>query len=340
MNPFSDWGISFAQPWFLLLLVLIPVMSYLSGNHGGAPAILFSSTGALKALGRPAESRAGNFLSALAFFGIALLIVALARPQRGRSFTKAEASGIDIMICVDVSRSMLAEDYIIGGQRASRVDTIKQVTQKFIEGRPNDRIGLIAFAGKPYLVSPMTLDHDWLLNNLGRVEIGLVEDGTAIGSAIASACNRLKDRKSKSKIVVLLTDGDNNAGRIAPPTAAEAARALGIKVYTIGAGTDGYAPYPVGKDMFGRAVYEQVKFGFDETGLKEIARITNAHCYRAADSEALVECFKQIDQLEKTKMEVTQFKRYRDLFQWFAAAGFAALACGAALSQTIWRKLP
>jgi Ca-activated chloride channel family protein len=244
------------------------------------------------------------------------------------------------MMCNDISGSMLAEDYMIGNQRASRVDTIKKVTSQFIEGRPNDRIGLIAFAGRPYLVSPLTLDHDWLLKNLDRVQIGTVEDGTAIGSAIASACNRLKDKKSKSKIIVLLTDGDNNAGRIAPTTAAEAAKALGIKVYTVGAGTDGYVPYPTGKDVFGRTVYQQVKFGMDEKDLKEIARITGGHYYRAAETNTLEDVFKQIDQYEKTKVEVTQFRQYRELFPWFLSAGFGVLCLQVALSQTVWRKLP
>ncbi len=340
MNLFSEWGISFVSPWLLLLLAGIPVLSYLNGHTGGSPAILFSSTDSLRALGRLAESRAGNFLSSLLFFGMALLVLGLARPQKGRSFTQVQASGIDIMICIDISGSMLAEDYMIGDQRASRCDTIKQVTSKFIEGRPNDRIGLIAFAGRPYLVSPLTLDHDWLLKNLDRVQIGLVEDGTAIGSAIASACNRLRDKKSKSKIIVLLTDGDNNAGRVAPTTAAEAARALGVKVYTIGAGTDGYAPYPTGKDAFGRVVYQQVKFGFDEKDLKAIAHITDGHYYRAAETDTLRDVFRQIDQYEKTKVEVTQFRQYRDLFPWCLGAGLGVLCLQMTLSQTVWRKLP
>jgi Ca-activated chloride channel family protein len=340
MTLFSDLGITFERPWLLLLLLVIPILSYLRGHLGGSPAIIFSSTEPLRALGRLAESRAGNFLSCLLFFGLALLIIALAQPRTGKSITRVQASGIDIMMCNDISGSMLAEDYMIGNQRASRVDTIKKVTSEFIEGRPNDRIGLIAFAGRPYLVSPLTLDHDWLLKNLDRVQIGVVEDGTAIGSAIASACNRLKDKKSKSKIIVLLTDGDNNAGRIAPITAAEAAKALGIKVYTIGAGTDGYVPYPAGKDVFGRVVYQQVKFGMDEKDLKEIARITGGHYYRAAETNTLEDVFRQIDQYEKSKAEVTQFRQYRELFPWFLTAGLGVLFLQATLSQTVWRKLP
>jgi len=337
---FSDSGLFFAQPWFLLALLLIPLLSWLRGHLGGSPAIVFSSTEPLRALGRLTESKAGNFLSSLFFFGLALLILGLAQPRKGRSFQRVEASGIDIMMCNDISGSMLAEDYEVEGHRMSRVDIIKEVTSQFIGNRPNDRIGLIAFAGRPYLVSPLTLDHDWLLQNLARVQIGTVEDGTAIGSAIASACNRLKDRKAKSKIIVLLTDGDNNAGKIAPLTAAEAAKALGIKVYTIGAGTDGYVPYPAGKDVFGRTVYQQVKFGMDETDLKNIARITDGHYFRAAESDTLRNVFRQIDRLEKSKVEVTQFHEYTELFPWFLGAGFGVLVLQMALSQTVWRKLP
>ena len=340
MDFLNEWGITFVRPWALLLLLVIPVLSYLRGHPGGAPAVIFSSTEPLRALGRLTESKVGNFITSLLFFGLALLIIALARPRTGKSFSRVSASGIDIMLCNDISGSMLAEDYMIGDHRASRVDTIKKVTAQFIEGRPNDRIGLIAFAGRPYLVSPLTLDHDWLLKNLDRVQIGTVEDGTAIGSAIASACSRLKDRKAKSKIIVLLTDGDNNAGRIAPVTAAEAAKALGIKVYTIGAGTDGPVPYPVGKDVFGRTVYQQVTFGMNERDLREIARITGGNFYRAAATDVMESVFKQIDQLEKTKVQTTQFHEYSELFPWFLGAGLSVLCLEALVKQTAWRRLP
>ena len=179
-------------------------------------------------------------LVALAFF-----IVALARPQLGKSLTQVEASGIDIMLVLDVSGSMLIKDFTIGGENATRVDAIREVTRKFIESRPNDRIGIIAFAGRPYVVSPMTLDHDWLLENLDRVKIGLVEDGTAIGSAMAAGASRLTDKKSKSRVLVLLTDGENNSGKIPPNTAAEAVKALKIHFYAIGAGINGIAPAPI-----------------------------------------------------------------------------------------------
>lgn len=331
--------LSFASPWLLLLLFAIPVIAFIKGQRGGVPAVVFSSTAALRTLGRVAVSRTGNFLTGLIFTALALLIIGLAGPQLGKTFSHIEASGIDIMILLDVSRSMLTEDYSIGMQRANRIETAKQVTQKFIEGRPNDRIGIVAFAGRPYLVSPLTLDHDWLLQNLERIKIGLVEDGTAIGSAIASACNRLKDKNSKSRVIILLTDGDNNAGKVTPETAAEAAKALGIKVHAIGAGTNGIAPYPF-QDQFGRTVYQNVQVQFNEEGLKKIAEIANGQFYYAANTKALSEIFSQIDKMEKSTVELTKYRQYRDLFPWFLGAGFGLIAIQVVLSQTVWRKLP
>src|SRR5213595_1410236 len=195
------------------------MLAWFRGKSGPAAALTFSSTSALRSLGKTSAARAGQFLRALLLLSLTLFAVAMARPQLGKSLTQVEASGIDIMVVLDVSGSMLTKDFTIGGQEATRVDAIREVTRKFIEGRPNDRIGIIAFAGRPYVVSPMTLDHDWLLQNLDRVKIGLVEDGTAIGSAMAAAANRLNDKRSKSHVLVLLTDGENNAGKISPNTA-------------------------------------------------------------------------------------------------------------------------
>lgn len=339
MNFFNDWGISFVNPWLLLLLLLIPLLAWLKGFAGGVPAVVFSSTIPLRTLGRQAQSKAGDFLTGLLYVSLAALIIALARPQKGTTISHVEASGIDIMICIDVSGSMLTEDYKIGMSRANRIDTIKEVTKKFIEGRPNDRIGIIAFGGKPYLVSPLTLDHDWLFKNLERVRIGLVEDSTAIGSAIASASNRLKDRSAKSKVIILLTDGDNNAGKISPETAAEAAKTLGIKLYAIGAGTNGTAPYPF-TDPFGNKVYQMIQVSFNEEGLKKVAQIANGQFYRAADTDSLEHIYAEINKLEKSKAEVTRYKNYHDLFPWFLGAGLVLLAANLVLSQTIWRKLP
>ncbi len=339
MNPLSEGPVTFAQPWLLLLLLAVPLVALMQGGKGAAPAVVFSSLRPLQALGKARRSHMGGWLTSLLLLALALLIVALARPRQGKTISQVQASGIDIMLALDVSGSMQAEDFTIGGERANRLEVVKQVTQKFIEGRPNDRIGIVCFAGRPYLVSPLTLDHGWLLQNLERVRIGLVEDGTAIGSAIASSANRLKEKEAKSRILVLLTDGDNNAGKVPPLTAAEAAKAIGIKVYTICAGTRGYAPMPV-QDMLGRKIYRNVKVDVDEETLKKIAELTNAKYYRATDTKTLTQIFEQIDKLEKSTVELNQYTQYRELFPWFLVAGFGVLALQTLLAQTVGRKLP
>ena len=342
MNPFADFGITFVNPWVLLLLALIPLLSFLRGQAGGSPTVIFSSTDALRSLGKPVQSRAGNFLSSLLFLALALLIVALARPQKGSTLNQVEASGIDIMLALDVSGSMKAEDYTIGGQAASRIAVVQKVTEQFIDARPNDRIGIVAFAGHPYLVSPLTLDHQWLLQNMARVQVGLTkDDGTAIGSAIASAANRLRgDKTAKSRVIILLTDGENNAGKISPATAAEAAKAIGAKIYTIGAGSDGNARMPTDQhDMFGRMQYVEIP-PINATALKQIAEIGNGQFFRATDTRSLEEVYKQIDHLEKSSFQMKQYRQYRDLFPWFVAAGSLLLLVNVGLSQTIRRRLP
>lgn len=332
-------AMTFAQPGFLWLLLVIPVLSWLKGKIGGTPGVMFSTTRTIAKIGGRRRSRAGDFLTGLLYLALVCLIVALARPQLGKTITRTQASGVDIMLVIDVSRSMLAEDFTIGSHRANRLDAVKQVTEKFIKERPNDRIGIVAFAGRPYLVSPLTLDHDWLITNLERIRIGLVEDGTAIGSALASASNRLKDKEAKSKIVVLLTDGDNNMGRVTPLTAAEAASALGIKVYTIGSGSRGTAPFPF-VDSFGRTVYRQVPVEFDEEILQQIAAMTGGSYFRATDTQSLQHIFDEIDQLEKSQVEIQKVAQYRDLFAWFVFAGTVLLAMETFLGQTVWRRLP
>jgi Ca-activated chloride channel family protein len=330
----------FAQPLWLGLLAIPLLLGLLRGREGGAVAVLYSSTAILARIGQPRTARAGAFAGWLLAAALAFGIVALARPQMSDSITQIEASGIDIMIALDVSGSMLTEDFTLGDHRASRVDAIKEITQRFIESRPNDRIGMLAFAGRPYLVSPLTLDHDWLIQNLDRVRIGLVEDGTAIGSAIASAANRLKNREAKSRVIVLLSDGDNNAGRINPNTAAEAARVLGLKVYTIGVGTNGFAPFPVGKDFTGATQYETIKVDFDAKTLSDVARIADGRFFRADSSAALKDIYAQIDSLQKTTVAVNKYREYRDLFPWFVTAALACLSVQLVLSQTVWRRLP
>jgi Ca-activated chloride channel family protein len=236
--------------------------------------------------------------------------------------------------------SMLAEDFTIGGKRASRIDAVKQVTEMFIEGRSSDRIGMVAFAGRPYLVSPLTLNHEWLLENLKRIKIGMVEDGTAIGSALASATRRLGDNpEAHTKIIVLLTDGDNNAGQISPNTAAEAARALGIKIYTICAGTQGWVPIPV-KDMFGNTVYQQVLVSVDENQSKRVAEIGGGKFYRATDTSALKQIFEDINELEKVPIESQRSRQLRELFVWPLGVGLSALLAAMLWSLSLGRRLP
>jgi len=348
LNMFTGVNLQFAHPWFLLGLLLVPLLAWMRGERGGAPAVEFSSTALLKSLGRVAESRSGNFMTGLGLVGLASLIVALARPQGGQSTTQMQASGIDIMILLDVSGSMMTEDYFMDGQRTNRQEAVKSVTKQFIKDRPNDRLGIIAFAGRPYLVSPLTLDHDWLLQNLERVHIGQVEDGTAIGSAIISGLNRLKDPTSKSKVLILLTDGVNNSGKVAPETAAEASKALGIRLYAIGAGTNGIAPVPVHEpdsekprlDPFGKPMYINVPVEFNETELRKVAQIAGGHFYRASDTESMANIFGEIDKMEKTTVLYKKKEQYRDWFPWFLTAGLALVSAEMILGQTIWRRLP
>jgi Ca-activated chloride channel family protein len=348
-----DWltansGLTFAHPWFLLLLLGIPLLAWFRGKSGPAAALTFSSTSALRSLGKSSAARAGKFLRALMLASVAFFAIAMSRPQLGKSLTQVEASGIDIILALDVSGSMLTKDFTIGGEQATRIDAIREVTRKFIEARPNDRIGIVAFAGRPYVVSPMTLDHDWLLKNLERVKIGLVEDGTAIGSGMSAAANRLNDKRSKSRVIVLLTDGENNTGKIPPNTAAEAIKALKIHFYAIGAGINGVAPTPVfnpqnGKpvtDMFGNIMYQNQRVHFNEAGLKEVAKIADGQFYRATDTKSLEQIFSDIDKLEKTTVSVKKYQQYRDLFPVCIGTGLGLLVAQLLLSQTIWKKLP
>ena len=340
--------IQFAYPWVLLLLLLLPAMAFLRGHRGKAPAIEYSGLSLFGDLGRVRKVQAGGWLSVLRYLVLASCIVAMARPQKVDSTTQVQESGIDLMLAIDLSPSMEALDYHKDGQDLSRVQVVRETVGKFIQARPNDRIGMVAFAGEAYLMSPLTLDHDWLFQNLDRVHIGQVEDGTAIGSAIADGINRLRDRSSKSKVLILLTDGDSNCGKISPPTAAEAAKALGIKLYAIGAGTNGMAPVPVFDegtekpklDDNGQPVYEMEPVSFNEEGLKNVARIADGHFYRAADTESMTNIFQEIDKLEKSKMQYTKTREYSDLFPWFLTAGFALVAIEMVLGQTVWRRLP
>ncbi len=337
MPDFSQFD--FGAPYWLSLLLLLPVLAFLRGRRGGRPAVKYSSTKVLKSLGKKIRFRSGAWANALFLLGLAFLIVALARPRSGGAYTEKRSSGVDIMLVIDISGSMLAEDFEIKNQRANRLEAVKLVTEQFINKRPADRIGMVGFAGQPFVVSPLTLDHNWLTQRLFKLNVGLVEDGTAIGSAVAAAANRLKDHESKSKIIVLLTDGSNNAGKVDPITAAEAAAALDVKIYTIGAGTDGRVPVPV-RDRFGRKIMQYMEVGFDEETLRDIARIGNGRYFRARGTESLVEIYDEIDQLEKTEYRVEQYVEYEDLYPYAAGAGLLLICLPLLLQETLWRKLP
>lgn len=341
-------GFRFAYPWLLWALLILPLLWLWLGRRRDAAAVGYSTLDLLQGLGKKHGGRDGWLSHLLVTLSLACLIAALARPQSGHSYTKIRASGIDILLVLDVSSSMLAEDFSIGGRRASRLAAVKNVTKDFIEERENDRMGIYAFAGKPFLVSPMTLDHDWLLQSLDeRVQINLEIDGTAIGTAITSAANRLKDRDSKSRIIVLLTDGTNNAGPIQPLTAAEAAEALGIKIYTIGAGTRGVALFPVldrnqnqRKDIFGQPQYRRVQVQFDEETLKEMASMTGGEYFRATGTDSLKEIYEKIDELEKTEVEVDQYEQFDEWFHYALIPGGLLALLHLLLRYTLWRRLP
>jgi Ca-activated chloride channel family protein len=331
--------IRFLYPTFLWLLALLPLIAILRGRRGEVAAVKYSSADIARQVARETRSRAGRWQLPLTLLALALLIVGLARPQFGRSTTTVQASGVDMILAMDCSGSMEALDFKIDGQPISRLDIVKSVVSKFIDARPNDRIGLIGFAGAPYLVSPLTLDHDWLQQNLERVKIGSVEDGTAIGSALATSVNRLRDQPSKSKIVVLLTDGQNNAGKIIPETAAQAAKAMGVKVYTIAAGVRGEAPIPV-TDEFGNKRLAMAQVDVDEDTLKKIAAETGGKFFRATDTESLKNIYSEIDRLEKTTHQLKKFEHHTELFAWAVVPALAVLGLGIGLGHTRFRHLP
>ena len=331
---------TFAHPYVLLLLLLLPVLAWLKGKVGFQPAFLYSSVQLVRGITGITRSRAGSILLKLRWLALALFILALARPQLGEGETKITASGIDIVLAIDLSGSMGSEDFQLRGQRVNRLMIAKDVLQQFIGKRPNDRIGLIAFATDAYIAAPLTLDHDFLLQNLDRLEIAAPgKDLTAIGSALAAALNRLRELKSKSKIVILMTDGQNNAGKVPPLTAAEAAETLQVKVYTIGVGTRGMAPIPY-TDPFGRKRYAQQPVDIDEATLQQISNRTSGKYYRADKTETLRSIYDEIDRLEKTEVQVRKYQRYREIFPFVALPGLAALLLEVILNHTVWRKLP
>jgi Ca-activated chloride channel family protein len=329
----------FLQPEWFWLLALLPLVMLWRGRRGPVAAIEYSDVGLVREVARRSRSRIGRWVWLLPIFAGVLMIVGLARPQRGHSRTEVTANGIDIVLGLDVSGSMQALDFLIDNQRVNRIEVVKSVVAKFIEERPNDRIGLIAFAGAPYLVSPITLDHDWLQQNLERVNIGTGDDGTAIGSAIAAGVNRLRTTPAKSKVVILLTDGVNNTGKISPLAAAEAAKALGIKVYTVGVGVRGKAPIPV-RDEAGNMHLVMAKVDVDEKTLQAVADTTGGKFYRATDTDSLQNIYEQINRLERTAQTVQKFEHYDELYPWALIPSLAILGLGVTLQQTRYRRLP
>jgi Ca-activated chloride channel family protein len=331
--------IHFAQPDWLWLLALLPLSLLWRGRRGSVAAIEYSNVRLARGIAQSSRSRAGRWLWLLPVLAGAFMVVGLARPQWVHGRTQVTANGIDIMLGLDVSGSMQALDFKLGGKRVNRIDVVKSVVSRFIDERPDDRIGLVAFAGAPYLISPLTLDHDWLQQNLERVSVGGVDDGTAIGSAIATGVNRLRDSNAKSKILILLTDGMNNAGKISPMAAAEAAKALGVKIYTIAVGVRGEAPVPV-RDPFGNTHLVMAKVDVDEKTLQAVSALTGAAFYRATDTDSLERIYEQINQLEKTAQVAQRFEHYQELYDWALFPAIALLGLGFGLEHTRFRRLP
>jgi len=329
----------FLQPEWLWLLALLPVAAVLRGRQGRVAAVQYSNIQVARSVARATRSRIGRWLWLLPVLAAALLIVGLARPQRALGQTPITASGIDIVLALDVSGSMRALDFKEGGERVNRIDVVKSVVARFIDERPNDRIGIVSFAGAPYLISPPTLDHDWLRQNLNRVTVGGADEGTAIGSAIAASVNRLRAGHASSKVVILLTDGMNNAGKVSPLAAAEAAKALGVKIYTVAVGVRGEAPLPV-TDEFGNTQLVMAKVDVDEKTLQDVAALTGGAFYRATDTQSLERIYGEINRLEKTTQVAQVADRQQELFAWAVLPGIALLGLGFGLENTRYRRLP
>lgn len=335
---------SFAHPYFLLLLLLLPLLAWLKGKSGRQPAFLYSSVQLVKGIVGITRSNAGGMLMKLRWLALACFIFALAQPRMILSENTVHASGVDIVVALDLSGSMAAEDdgFVLNGQQATRFQIAKDTLKKFITKRPNDRLGLVIFATHAFVVVPPTLDHDFYSANLERLELnmeGFDDHSTAIGSALSTSLNRLRDLKAKSKVVILLTDGENNAGKVPPLTAAEAAAALGVKVYTIGVGTRGEARIQQ-MDIFGNRHYVKIPVDVDEDTLTKIANMTGGKYYRADSSATLNKIYADIDRLEKTDEEVKKYTQYNELFYWAIVPGLFFVLLENILSNTIWRKLP
>lgn len=324
----------FANQGLLWLLLAVPLLIvwYVLRHKKQEASVRFSDMSSFAKLPKSWKTYLRHVLFALQMAALALLIIAFARPQSASTNQKSNIEGIDIVMAMDVSGTMLARDI-----KPDRLTAAKNVASDFVEGRPDDRMGLVIFSGESFTQVPLTTDHGVLLNMIGEMKNGLVEDGTAIGDGLATAINRLKDSQAISKVIILLTDGMNNAGSVDPYTAAEMAKLFGIRVYTIGVGSYGTAPYPV-QTPFGTQV-QQIKVEIDEKLLRTIADATDGKYFRATSNQKLDEVFKEIDKLERSKIEVTEFRRLHEEFYPFVAWALALLLIEFVLRKTLFRTI-
>ena len=329
--------ISFAYPWVLLLLLLVPLLAWHRARSKRRPTVRFSDGDALRALPSGWGARAAGALPYVYGLGLALLVIAAARPRLGTAETRVNRDTVDLMLVVDLSPSMMAEDFSTPTRRMNRYDAARTVIEDFTRQRPDDRIGAVVFARRPYTLVPLTHDHDFLLERIRHMNAGDLGDATGIGTALAASLARLERSEARSRVVILLTDGMSNVG-IPPVQAAEAARSLGVRVYTIGAGTRGMAPMPV--NFFGRTVYQQMPVEIDEASLRQIAEMTGGEYFRATDLKSLETIYRQISQMERTKVEATRFIRYEERFAPWLIAALILLATERLLGLGRLRECP
>lgn len=317
--------------FYLLIIPFVYTIWYFFKKRNINSEILFSNLGPLNKT-KTLKSKLRSLPQILNIIAICLLIIALARPQSSTNWEESTTEGIDIVLSMDISGSMLAEDL-----KPNRLEASKNVAMDFISKRVNDRIGLVIFSGESFTQCPLTTDHNVLINLFKDVKSGMVEDGTAIGMGLATAVNRLKDSDAISKVIILLTDGVNNKGVVAPFTAAEIAKKFGIRVYTIGVGSEGYAPYPF-QTPFG-IQYQDVEVQIDEETLQNIATVTDGKYFRATNNSKLKEIYKDIDKLEKSKIEITEFHKRSEEFSSFAIPAFLILLFGFILEKTYLKQI-
>ena len=325
---------TFSDPSFLYLLLIVPasIAFYVLKQHKASASLRMPGLKPLEKTGTTIRNYLQHFLFAIRMTAVLLLIIVLARPQFTDKFQDVSTEGIDIILTLDISGSMLARDF-----KPDRLEASKDVATEFISGRPYDRIGLVVFSGESFTQCPLTTDHAVLINLLREIQSGMIEDGTAIGMGLANAVNRIKDSDAKSKVIILLTDGINNRGEIAPATAAGIAKTFGVRVYTIGVGTQGTAPYPV-QTPFGMQ-YQNMPVEIDEAILKDIAQTTGGRYFRATDNDKLVQVYSEIDKLEKSKIDVKQFTRKDEKYLIPAIIAFCLIAIEILVRYTVLKKL-